>query len=61
MKRIIALLLFFTLLFAGCELTVSMQQPTALPADSDGLTVHFIDVGQADSILLLCERDFLAA
>ena len=55
MKRIIALLLFFTLLFTGCELTVSMQQPTALPADSDGLTVHFIDVGQADSILLLCD------
>ena len=55
MKRMIVLLLLLTLLLTGCELTVSMQQPAAIPENSEGLTVHFIDVGQADSILLLCD------
>ncbi len=48
MKRILAILLCLGLL-TGCELS---PQPVV---DSDGLTVHFIDVGQADSILLECD------
>jgi len=55
MKRVIALLLLLTLLLTGCEMTVSMQQPAAIPENSEGLTVHFIDVGQADCTLLLCD------
>ena len=47
MKRVIALLLLLTLFLTGCEMTVSMQQPAAIPENSEGLTVHFIDVGQA--------------
>lgn len=30
-----------------------------IPADSGGLTVHFIDVGQADAILVTCEGQSL--
>ena len=47
MKRIFAVLLLLCFL-CGCG-------PAEIPADSDGLTVHFIDVGQADCALLLCD------
>jgi len=47
MKRIFAILLLLCFL-CGCG-------PAEVPADSDGLTVHFIDVGQADCALLLCD------
>ena len=35
------------------------QETTVPPADSTGLTVHFIDVGQADSMLLECDGKFM--
>ena len=53
MKRFLSLCLILCLLLAGCELGPSA--PMEVPADSEGLTVHFIDVGQADSILLQCD------
>ena len=50
----LTLALFFTLL-AGCE---ALQPPTqsqgTAPSPGETLTVHFIDVGQADAALLLC-------
>lgn len=55
MKKTIVLFLLFLLLLTGCTVTVSTQQPAAVPVDSEGLTVHFLDVGQADCTLLLCD------
>ena len=56
MKRKIAcLLLGALLLLGGCEFRMpeqNIKQPTETAGD--GLTVHFIDVGQADSALLQC-------
>lgn len=49
MKRVLCLCLALCLVLAGCE------EFNAVPADSQGLTVHYIDVGQADSILLQCD------
>ena len=52
MKRLLAAVLLCVLLLTGCKL----QPPTApVPEVPDGLTVHFIDVGQADCILLQCD------
>lgn len=50
MKRLISLCLIFCMVLSGCGLTTA-----TVPENSDGLTVHFIDVGQADSILLQCD------
>ena len=50
MKRMIALLLIFCLLFAGCG--VGEQQ---MPREV--LQVHYMDVGQADCIYLSCGED----
>lgn len=55
MKKLTAIILLFVFLFTGCEMAAPAPQPAAVPEDSEGLTVHFLDVGQADSILLLCD------
>ena len=57
-KRFLTLLLTFALLLGGCEL-VPAELPTAPAADGGSLTVHYIDVGQADSILLECDGEFM--
>ncbi|MBC9783085.1 MBL fold metallo-hydrolase [Heliobacterium chlorum] len=44
----LALLTFLSFALAGC----SSSKPTATPANVKDLTVHYIDVGQADSILI---------
>ncbi len=54
MKRLFAMILLFILLFTGCALGAPAA-PVPFPENSDGLTVHFIDVGQADCTLLLCD------
>lgn len=47
---LIALLL--SLILSGC---IPETVPSAQPVSGDGLTVHFIDVGQADCALLQCD------
>lgn len=46
-KRLFALLLILALLLAGCA--------TPAQVDGEGLEVHFLDVGQADCALVLCD------
>ena len=62
-KKFIALLLTFSVFLCGCEIAyVPVEQPTPnAPEFTEGetLTVHYIDVGQADSILLECEDRFM--
>ena len=53
-KAISALFLILTLLW-GCT---PQSQPAPQP-EGDGLTVHFIDVGQADCALLECDGEYL--
>ena len=69
-KNIFCLLLGLLLILGGCapaamkepaqSPSAPAQSPSApaqsssAPADEEGLTVHFIDVGQADSALLQC-------
>lgn len=55
MKRVLCLCLVLCLVLAGCEEFAFEAPSAAVPADSQGLTVHYIDVGQADSILLQCD------
>ncbi|MCI8404238.1 MAG: MBL fold metallo-hydrolase [Clostridia bacterium] len=65
---VIAVLLTCVLcLFSGCSLTQPVPpkepshtiSPTTVPTDPpvSELTVHFLDVGQADAIILRCEDD----
>ena len=59
MKKLTALLLLLSLLLTGC--VIDQPAPTqARPQPSgDGLTVHFIDVGQADCALLECDGEYM--
>jgi len=50
-QKIIAILLFLLLCYALADL---QKEPVNMPVHTDGLAVHFIDVGQADCALLLC-------
>lgn len=51
-KRLLALLLLAALLLAGCG-------APAAPEPGAGLEVHFLDVGQADCILVACGGEYL--
>lgn len=66
MKKIFAIALILALL-TGCTAAPPQQSETSAtvsttvslrPGSSDTLTVHFLDVGQADSILLECGNCF---
>ena len=57
MKKTLAILaLLLSLLLCGCM--VYLEPAVPIP-QGDGLTVHYIDVGQADSILLECDGQYL--
>ena len=58
MKKLLALLLTLSLLLSGCVIYIDAPRSASVP-DSGGFTVHFIDVGQADSILLESGGEFL--
>ncbi|MDR1669981.1 MAG: MBL fold metallo-hydrolase [Oscillospiraceae bacterium] len=51
-KRLFAITLTLLLLLSGCE---GLLEPQPEFVGGSGLTVEFIDVGQADSILVTCE------
>ena len=61
-KKLLALLMVLGLFLCGCDVAMTevpnSTEPTFL-TDSETLTVHYIDVGQADSILLECEDEFM--
>ena len=57
LKAFAAALLLLSLL---CGCTLPGPEPTTPPLpDGDGLTVHFIDVGQADCALLECDGEYI--
>ena len=63
MKKLLSLFLILSMLLCGCTVEVVLKpEATTAPASSqsgDTLTVHYIDVGQADSILLECGDEFM--
>ena len=60
MKKLTVFLLIFSLLLCGCQLVIEESPETAASAPAgDGLTVHFIDVGQADCALLECDGEYM--
>lgn len=66
MKKLTALFLTLCLLLCGCSVEIVIApEESAAPAVSestipdDTLTVHYLDVGQADSILLECGGEFM--
>jgi len=59
MKKILAILLI-CLLLTGCTLVVyESPAPSQISVDGETLTVHFLDVGQADCALLECAGEYL--
>lgn len=54
-QKFAALILLLSVLLGGCEYRIVVRP---LPYD-DGLTVHYIDVGQADCILLECDGRYM--
>ena len=64
MKKFLVLLMTLCLLLCGCSVEiVFVPEETAPVAETvsldDTLTVHYIDVGQADAILLECGGEFM--
>ena len=68
-KKLISLFLLLALLLCGCAEAEPQKSITEAPtaaatvaantAAGDGLTVHFIDVGQADCALLECDGAYM--
>ncbi len=58
MKKLFSLLLILSLLLTGCSLG-KPSQSSAPPAVGQQLTVHFIDVGQADCALFECDGEYI--
>ena len=61
-KKLISLLLLLALILCGCDSMAVTDLPVIEPtfdSSAETLTVHYIDVGQADSILLECEGQFM--
>lgn len=58
MKKLTAILLLLALLLTGC-MPYTPTQTNAPPTEGETLTVHFIDVGQADCALLECNGEYI--
>ena len=61
-KKLISLLLLLALILCGCDSMEVSNLPTMEPTfgpDAETLVIHYIDVGQADSILLECGGEFM--
>ena len=60
-KKFLALLLILGMFLCGCEIAYYPAEVPTTPDFTEGetLTVHYIDVGQADAILLECEGQFM--
>lgn len=62
MKRLFALLALLIFLLCGCDMPAlpsGSTPPSETSASDSTLTVHFIDVGQADCALLACGGEYL--
>ena len=61
MKKSLAILTLFCLLLSGCTYSIVLEpQETAAPSPTgETLSVHFIDVGQADCALLECGGEYM--
>ena len=59
MKKFLALLLSLCLLLCGCQLVIIEQPQHTYSPEESALTVHFIDVGQADCALLECDGYYM--
>lgn len=56
----VLIFLFIMLFLAFAYVLYSMQEQSApVPAEGGGLEVHFIDVGQADSALVICDGHYM--
>ena len=56
MKKLLTLLITLCVLLSGCGVAyVPATDPTAETAGGEELLIHFIDVGQADSSLIICD------
>ena len=59
-KKLLALLLALGIFLCGCEIGIVLPPASpSLSPDGDTLTVHFIDVGQADCALLECGGEYM--
>ena len=60
-KKLLALLLILGIFLCGCETVAVLPTVPApsLPANGETLTVHYIDVGQADCALLECDGEYM--
>ena len=61
MKKFLSLFTLLALLLCGCEYDIVLEtQPAGTEAPArETLTVHFIDVGQADCALIECGGEYL--
>ena len=58
MRKLLSLFLILSLLLSGCMVAVPLPPETTATADA-GFTIHYIDVGQADCILLEAGDEFM--
>ena len=62
-QKLISILLLLSLLLCGCDTapagTVADSPPPSTRPEGETLTVHFIDVGQADCALLECGDEYM--
>ena len=60
-RKLLALFLTLAVLLCGCTVPAEVEAtvPSTTLSYTDGLTVRFIDVGQADCALLECEGEYM--